>query len=411
VNVLFLHDNFPGQFRHLAPRLAADPANRVVFGTRRRDAVPLPGVRQVHYEPARRPGPATHAYVRSTEEAVLTGQAVVRMATGLARQGFRADVVVAHSGWGPGLFVKEVFPDARVVNHIEWYYRPHGTNLDFLPDESLDENLPLRVRTANAAFLLDLAEGDWAVTPTAFQAAQLPAIFRQRLTVLHEGIDTDYFAPAPTPGLPHLDLPGLRLPSGTELVTYATRGMEPYRGFPQFLRAVDLLLRRRPRAHAVIAGEERVAYGTPLPEGESWKTRMLAELDGLDLSRVHFVGPLPYRDYRQLLRASAAHVYLTVPFVLSWSMLEAMSCGCLLLASATPPVQEMVEDGTNGLLVDFFDHERLAATLDGALEHPTAHAPLRAGARATILERYDVRRTLPRHVRLVEDIAAGRPPR
>ena len=222
MNVLFLHDNFPGQFRHLAPLLAADPANQVVFGTRRRDAPPLPGVRRVHYQPARGADPATHAYVRSTEEAVLTGQAVVRMGQRLARDGFRPDVVVAHSGWGPGLFVREAFPEARVLNHVEWYYRPHGANLDFLPGEPENENLPLRVRTANAPFLLDLAEGDWAVTPTAYQAAQLPPIFRRRLSVLHEGIDTDYFAPhrfPPLPGAPalpgaELEVAGLRLPAG-----------------------------------------------------------------------------------------------------------------------------------------------------------------------------------------------------
>ena len=164
------------------------------------------------------------------------------------------------------------------------------------------------------------------------------------------------------------------------------------------MRAADLLLRRRPRAHLVVAGEERVAYGTPLPEGDSWRRRMLAELVDLDRTRVHFVGPLPYREYRRLLQASAAHVYLTIPFVLSWSMLEAMACGCLLVASATPPVEEVVTDGRNGLLVDFFDHEQLAATLDRTLERPEAGAPLRDAARATILDRYDQRHLLPRHV-------------
>lgn len=414
MNVLFLHDNFPGQFRHLAPRLAEDPANRVVFGTRRRDAAPLAGVRRVSYEPTRGADPGTHAYVRSTEEAVLTGQAVVRLGHRLAEEGFRPDVVVAHSGWGPGMFAREAFPGARVLHHIEWYYRPHGANLDFLPGEPVNENLPLRVRTANAAFLLDLAEGDWAVTPTGFQAAQLPPLFRRRLSVLHEGIDTDYFAPdtsltASTAG-GGVDVAGLRLPAGTELVTYATRGMEPYRGFPQLMRATDLLLRRRPRAHLVVAGEERVAYGTPLPAGDSWRQRMLAELVDLDRDRVHFVGPLPYRDYRRLLQASAAHVYLTIPFVLSWSMLEAMACGCLLVASATPPVEEVVTDGRNGLLVDFFDHEQLAATLEQALARPGAGGPLRHAARTTILERFDQRELLPRHVRLLEDLVAGRLP-
>jgi glycosyltransferase involved in cell wall biosynthesis len=414
VTVLFLHNNCPGQFRHLAPALGRQRGNKVVFGTRRLDARPLDGVTRANYEPSRPAAPDTHGYVRSTEESVLVGQAVVRMADRLRRQGFRPDVVVAHSGWGPGLFVKEVFPEARLLTWIEWYYRGRGANLDFLPDETADADTALKVHTGNSSFLLDLAECDWAVTPTEYQASQLPAMFRRRLSVLHEGVDTAYFTPGSAPARGDRHCPGLRLPMldlapGTELVTYATRGMEPYRGFPQFLRAVDLLLRRRPRAHVVIAGEDRVAYGNRLPPGESWKQRMLAELD-LDPGRVHFVGPLPYGQYRDLLRASSAHVYLTIPFVLSWSMLEAMATGCLLIGSATPPVQEIVEHGRNGLLVDFFDHEALAAQILDALQHAGGYAGLRQAARRTIVERYDLARLLPRQVELIGDLAAGRLP-
>jgi glycosyltransferase involved in cell wall biosynthesis len=408
VNVLFLHNNYPGQFRHLAPALGRQPGNRVVFGTQRLDAHPLGGVARAYYEPSREPTPDGHGYVRSTEQSVLVAQAVVRMADRLRRQGFSPDVVVAHSGWGPGLFVKEVFPEAKLLTWIEWYYRTRGANLDYLPEETADVDTALRVHTGNSSFLLDLAECDWAVTPTEYQRNQLPSMFQRRLTVLHEGVDTAYFTPAERPS-PGLSLPALELPPGTELVTYATRGMEPYRGFPQFMRSVAVLLRRRPGVHVAIAGEDRIAYGNKLPAGDTWKQRMLAEVD-VDPARMHFVGPLPYLQYRDLLRASTVHVYLTIPFVLSWSMLEAMACGCLLVASATPPVEEVVEHGRNGLLVDFFDHEALAAQVLEVLQHPDRYSALRAAARRTIVERYDLGLLLPRQIALVADLADGRLP-
>jgi glycosyltransferase involved in cell wall biosynthesis len=402
MRVLFLHDNFPGQFKHLARALAAEGANEVVFGTKRKDDRHIPGVLKALYEPARSAGEATHAYLRRTEDAVLSGQAVARMAQQLRRRGFEPDVVVAHSGWGAGLFVPELFPRARLLTYIEWYYRAHGSNLDFLPDDPLSTDEELRARINNLPFLHDLVNCDRALMPTEFQRAQLPAILRPKATVIHEGIDTERLVPAP--GV-KLVLPGLDLSGADEIVTYATRGMEPYRGFPTFIRAIARLLQHRPRTHVVIAGDDRVSYGPQLAPGDSWKARMLAECD-LDIARVHFVGSLPYDQYVTLLQASSAHVYLTVPFVLSWSLLEAMSVGGLVIASHTAPVLEVLGHGVNGLLTDFFDHEALAAWLHEVLEHPERYEAVRHGARRTIVERYDLRTLLPRQVQLVADLAA-----
>jgi glycosyltransferase involved in cell wall biosynthesis len=403
MRALFLHDNFPGQFRHLAAALAADPANEVVFGTKRKDDRQLPGVMKALYEPTRSSGPATHAYLRRTEDAVLSGQAVARMVRQLGRRGFDPDVVVAHSGWGAGLFVPEVLPEARLLTYIEWYYRAHGSNLDFLPDDPLSTDEELRARVNNLPFLHDLVNCDRALMPTEYQRAQLPAVLRPKATVIHEGVDTERLVPAR--GAP-LVLPGLDLRGVDEIVTYATRGMEPYRGFPTFMRAVARLLQHRPRTHVVIAGEDRVAYGPQLEPGDSWKARMLAECD-LDLARVHFVGSLPFDQYVRVLQASSVHVYLTVPFVLSWSLLEAMSVGALVVASHTAPVLEVMAHGRNGLLTDFFDHEALAAWLHEVLEHPDRYEPLRAAARQTIVERYDLRLVLPRQIRLVTELAVA----
>lgn len=398
MRVLLLHNNFPAQYRHIAAALAADPANQVVFATQRDDGE-MPRVRKLLYKPARLPRKDTHHYLHPFEGAVLNGQAMFRLCQGLKQNGFVPDVICGHSGWGPTLYVREVFPRARFVAYFEWFYRPHDSDADFLSHGAMDADLACKIRTRNAPVLLDLAECDLGICPTDFQRLQFPEIFHPKLTVLHDGIDTEFFRPEAGS---KLSLPDLDLSQASEIVTYVARGMEPYRGFPEFMRAAALLLRQRPGLHIVVVGADRVAYGAPLPEGESYKKKMLAELADCDLSRLHFTGLLSYGAYRQVLRASSAHVYLTVPFVLSWSMLEAMSSGCLVVASDTAPVREVISHGRNGLLVDFFSPEAIAAHVAEALGRPAWSAPLREAARATILERYDLRHLLPKQLALLQ---------
>jgi glycosyltransferase involved in cell wall biosynthesis len=345
----------------------------------------LPGVERRIYAPARGLSAQTHHYLRWSESAVLDGQAVYRACRALAEEGFVPDVVCAHAGWGPALYVKDAFPDCRLIGYFEWYYRGRGGDADYLAP--LPEDDALRLRTRNATLLLELAQCDAAVSPTRFQREQFPAMARDRLMVLHDGIDTDYFAPA---------VRRKWLPGAEQVVTYATRGMEPYRGFPHFMRALVLLQRRHPRLHAVVAGEDAVFYGRPLPPGETWRQRMLAELPELDLARVHFTGALSTADYRALLWGSDVHVYLTVPFVLSWSLLEAMACGCLVVGSDTAPVREVIEDSVNGLLVDFRDPRALAERIEAGLAQPDRG--MRAAARQTVVERFALRDLLPRQL-------------
>ena len=216
----------------------------------------------------------------------------------------------------------------------------------------------------NAPILLEYAACDWGIVPTAFQAAQFPAALRDKLTVQHDGVDADFFAPRPGQGL---KLPGLDLSHAGEIVTYVARGMEPYRGFPQAMTAFAEVLRRRPGAHVVVVGEDRVAYGRMLPDGDTYKQKMLRELD-FDPQRLHFTGVLPRDRYRDVLLASSVHVYLTVPFVLSWSLIEALAAGCAVVASDTAPVREVLCDGENGLLVDFFDAGRIAGRICEVLQ-------------------------------------------
>jgi glycosyltransferase involved in cell wall biosynthesis len=399
MRILFLHPNFPGQFRHLATALAQNPAHQVVFGTMRQTGS-IPGVQKVLYGEMRSPHPQTHQYVRSLERAVRQGQSVYRMAQRLKAQGFVPDVVYGHSGWGATLFIKDIFPTARLHCYFEWFYQAHGSDADFDPSQPLSVDAEARIRIQNAPILLDLASCDRALTPTHWQQQQFPSEYQSKLKVLHDGVDPRYFAPKPNAKLV-LPAIGLDLSHVEQIVTYTTRGMEPYRGFPQFMEAVALIQQQHPKCHVVIAGDDRVAYGQPLPNGKTYKQLMLEKLS-LDLSRIHFTGSLPYDQYVQILQASSAHIYLTYPYVLSWSMLEAMSTGCVVIGSRTAPVQEVIEDRTNGLLVDFFSPEQIAEQVTEILDYPDRFSSIRHHARETILNHYDLRMILPQHIQWVQ---------
>ncbi|MUL36008.1 glycosyltransferase family 4 protein [Gloeocapsopsis dulcis] len=399
MRILFLHTNFPAQYRHVAQVLASKPNNQVVFGTKNQD-VTLPGVYKAIFEPSRNPHPSTHHYVRPLESAVLHGQAVYKIAEQLKAQKFIPDVICGHSGWGPTLFVKDAFPNTPLICYFEWFYHARGSDADFDPTDPLNVDDIARIRIKNAPILIDLYSCDRGLSPTYWQRAQFPPEFHSKISVLHDGVDTEYFKPSGAKlVLPNLDLSGV-----DELVTYVARGMEPYRGFPQFIEAIAYIQERRPNCHVVIVGSERVCYGKSLPDGTSYKEFMLKKVS-LDLSRVHFTGSLPYNQYLQVIQASSVHVYLTRPFVLSWSMIEAMSTGCLVVGSNTAPVAEVIQDGENGLLVDFFAPQQIADRVDEVLDHPTRMAELRAKARETVLERYALADLLPKHLEMIESVA------
>ena len=399
MRLMFLHNNFPAQFGSLA-RYMARRGHDVTFGTQWQ-GTPPDWLRMVRYRPHRSVRRQQHPYLAFVESAVLNGQALARVGWKMKEEGYAPDLIVAHSGWGPGLYVRDIWPDAKYLGYFEWYYRSKGADLGFL--EAVTPDHEHRIRTRNAAILLDLASCNWGLVPTEYQASQFPGALRRKLTVQHDGVDTDYFAPRPGR---RLKLPGLDLTEAEELVTYVARGMEPYRGFPQAMAAFAEVHKRRPRAHVVVVGEDRVAYGRRLPGGDTWRQKMLKELD-FDLERLHFTGRLPRNLYRDVLHASSVHVYLTIPFVLSWSMIEAMSAGCFLVASDTDPVREVVRDGDNGLLVDFFDTAVLAERICDALDRPGDFAHLRDAARRTAVERYAAARLVPQRARLLEAVVDG----
>ena len=399
MRLLFLHNNFPAQFGAIA-RYMAGQGHEVTFATHWQ-GTPPDWLQMVRFRPHREVGKQQHPYLSFVESAVLNGQALARTGWKMKEGGYSPDLIVAHSGWGPGLYVRDIWPDARYLGYFEWYYRPKGSDVGYFDPATRDDEH--RIRTRNAAILLDLAACNWGLVPTHYQASQFPQLLRRKLTVQHDGVDTEYLSPEPGR---RLKLPDLDLSHVDELVTYVARGMEPYRGFPQAMTAFAEVQRRRPGAHIVVVGEDRVAYGRPLADGDTYRKKMLRELD-FDRDRLHFTGRLPRNSYREVLRASSLHVYLSVPFVLSWSMIEAMSAGCLLVASDTEPVREVVRDGDTGLLVDFFDTGALADRICDALDRPGAYSHLREAARRTAVEHYIVSNLVPQRARLLDAVADG----
>jgi len=397
MNILFLHRNFPAQFRHIAPYFALNPNNRVVFITEREQGN-MPGIYKCVYKTKRTVPRECHNYLRFLEESVIHGQAAAEVALKLKHQGFKPDIIYGHT-WGPTLYMKDIFPDVPLLCYFEWFYNAENSDVDFGNTEPLNINELARVRTKNSHLLIDLYTCNRGTSPTIWQRDQFPKEFHHKIDVIHDGIDTKFFCPDNNAKLiiPHLNLD---LSNETEIITYSTRGLEAYRGFPEFMKAVEIILKRRPKAHVVIVGEDRVCYGSKLPDGRTYKQLMLEELD-LDLSRVHFTDYLPYDQYRLVLQASKVHVYLTYPFVLSWGMLEAMSTGCCVIGSSTPPVKEVIKNGYNGLLVDFFNFEEIANKIDYVLDNIDKAQEIRRNARQTIVENYNLKTLLPRQIELI----------
>jgi glycosyltransferase involved in cell wall biosynthesis len=405
MKVLFVHQNFPGQYLHLARHLGANRGNQVVCITQRADGN-LRGVKKLVYKPKRAPSPHTHHYIRDTEAGVLNAQEVARAALSLKESGFVPDVMLGHNGWSEIWYLKDVFPKTPLIGYFEFFYRAAGADVEFEPGAAQKFDTAPRIRTKNLGNLLGLETADLGQCPTRWQQSLYPERYHSMLRVVHEGVDTRAITPNPAA---RLRLPGVdrEFSAGDEVLTYVARNLEPYRGFVSFMKSLPQILARRPNAHVIVVGGDEVSYGTRLPAGKTYKQEMLKELgDSLDLTRVHFPGKVPYPTFLTMLQISRVHVYLTYPFVLSWSMLEAMSAGCLVVGSRTAPVEEVLRHRENGLLVDFFDLDEIAATVVDALADPGSYRALRQCARRTIIDGYDLRSlALPAQLKLLREAA------
>ncbi|MES2665117.1 MAG: glycosyltransferase family 4 protein [Pseudomonadota bacterium] len=407
MKILFVHQNFPGQFLHLAPELAKRGHDcRALTDVVNTRTSPIPVVKYKHE--MQKVDPAATRLGRNYTTMSDRGVTVARAALTLRdSHGYTPDVIFGHSGWGETLFLKEVWPTARLLVYAEFYYKGTGADVGFDPEfgaPSFDQVMIAQGRTAHLG--QSLVHADAGLSPTLWQASTYPASIRPMIKVIFDGVDTDVMVPDAQASVTLPD--GQVLRAGDEVLTFVNRNLEPYRGYHTFMRALPAVMAARPEAQVVIVGGDEVSYGGPPKNGKGWKDIFLNEVkDRLDLTRVHFIGKVPYPMFVSLMQVSRVHAYLTYPFVLSWSMLESMSAGALVVASDTAPVAEVIRDGVNGRLVNFFDVAGWSAALTECLADPDRFAPLRRAARQTVLGSYDLRSIcLPRMVDYVESLGA-----
>lgn len=405
MRLLIIHQNFPGQFKHMAAEWAATPGWDVIgIG---RDTAPglpnCPGFKLIRYKPHRGVHKDQHHYLRRMEDAVLHGQAVARILLKLKARGWKPDAILAHPGWGETLYAKDVFPDARLVHYCEWFYNAPPlevckgeVNVDRADwpyaDIGFDPEFPVgfddlaRTRSWNALHLLNLSNCDVGISPTHWQKAQHPKEFLHKIVVAHEGIDTENLGPDSTAQFKTPS--GVTLRAGDPVITYVARNLEPYRGFHTVMRALPEIQKQHKGCHTLIVGGDDVSYGSRPKDAKNWREKMLADVGSrLDSTRTHFLGKVPYVDYKRVLQVSATHVYLTYPFVLSWSCLEAMASGCRLVAGDTAPVREVIELGRHGVLVPMLKSAELGRAINTFTTKPCdAEAPSRE--RAMRLQRF-----------------------
>lgn len=410
MNILFVHQSFPGQYRHVLRALAAHGGHRLVGLGIAQLSEPLPdGVTYLRYGLSRGNTPGMHEWLLDVDSKLIRGEACASAAARLRDQGFTPDLICAHPGWGEALFLRDVWPAVPLLCFQEFFYNPRGVDYDF--DLEL-QGIPdwqscARLRLKNANPLLMLQASSWNITPTQFQRSTFPPEWQSRISVIHDGIDTNL-------ATPELDVVPLTLPDGTILtkgeltITFVNRRIEPYRGCHTFIRAIPEIQRNYPQARIVVVGAtEGVSYGKAAP-GNSWRDVFIQEIEGsYKPERVHFTGSLAYSTFLHLLKLSACHVYLTYPFVLSWSLLEAMSTGLPIVGSATAPVQEVIRHGETGLLVDFFSKSDLAKAVCTMLADRKLAMDYGRQARNLVLERFSLQKCVPRQLALIELVASG----
>jgi glycosyltransferase involved in cell wall biosynthesis len=408
MNILFIHQNFPGQFKFLAPALAELGSNVVALTMQEVPNKNIGLIKAFSYKPTRGTSKGIHPWLSDFETKVIRGEACFTACLALKKQGFYPDIVIAHPGWGESLFVKEVWEETRLGIYCEFFYRSRGADVGFDPEFSDTTNdFYCRLRLKNLSYLAHVEIADSALCPTRWQADSFPEPLKKLITVIHDGIDTRVAIPREDV---RLFLNGSKgLSRREEVITFVNRNLEPYRGYHIFMRSLPLLLRRRPELQVLIIGGDGVSYGQKASNGGSWRDifaeEVRAEISDADWSRVHFLGNIPYEQFISVLQLSSVHVYLTYPFVLSWSLLEAMSCGCAIVASDTSPVREVIFENETGRLFDFFDCESLVSLIIELLNDPAMRIRLGKNARAFVSENYELREIcLPKQIKWINEL-------
>lgn len=406
MRILFIHNQLPGQFLHLIRYLTSH--SHQVYGICHQHYQAENeglGFQQLFcYQPKSLETQSTHHYVTDLQRSVLNAQAVHRVLQRCKQQGLAFDVAISHTGWGDALYFKAVYPQTPLIGYVEFFFHASGADAGFDPLYPVSADRALQIKTLNSQLLLGMNECDALVTPTRWQQSLFPEHYQSLINVIHEGVDIDICRPKDQVcfTLPN----GCQLTRDDEVVTYSARNLEPYRGFPVFMKAVELICQRRPNCHIVITGGDEISYSRRLPEGQCYRELALEKVN-IPTDRVHFLGRVSYQTHVQLLQLSSCHVYLTYPFVLSWSFIEAMACGCVMIASNTQPVLDVLQPGINGLCVDFFDHQQIANQVDLVLNDPQRKKSLASAARKTIENHYQHHFAINHYLRLFEQLTTA----
>lgn len=406
MKLLFIHQNYPGQYRQLVDWLAAQGGHEIVFLTQRKGVTSPPGIRVVQYAPHHAPAKDAYGLSRYWEQCTGAGYGAAQACQKLQGEGFTPDVILGHVGWGELTFTKIVWPDVPVLGYFEYYFLAKGGSVGFDPEFPSNPSTPYIMHARNAVNFANLQTVDLGQSPTQWQKRTYPDSFQDKIYTCHDGIRTDRLRPNPDAAV-RLDRLGRSVTREDEIFTYMARNMEPTRGFHTFMRALPHILDARPNARALIVGGNEVSYGKESQQAGGYRAEMEREVgDRVDWSRVHFLGRIPYSDYQTVMQLSRCHIYLTVPFVLSWSLLETMSMETTIVASDVPPVREAMRHGETGLLVDFFQPEALARQVVEVLSAPGDYAHLGRAARAHVVENYDfLTRCLPVHIDRINGLA------
>lgn len=409
MKILFIHQNFPGQYKHLAPLLASKGHECVALTLKVKEPTAWQGVKVLPYRLANRSGQNVHRWLIDLDTKVTRGEACYHAAVKLRDSGFTPDLILAHPGWGESMFLRDVWPRTRIGLYCELYHQTGYPHVNFdpefpVPDDGTDI---LRLRMKNLNNHMHFGMANAGISPTKFQADTFPSSFRKRISVAHDGINTVQACPNHEVVLKLDNVP--QLTKADEVITFVNRNLEPYRGYHIFMRALPRLLKERPNARVLIVGGDEVSYGAAAPKGQTWKQIFIDEvrdqISDADWERVHFIGRIPYDAFLQLLQLSTVHVYLTYPFVLSWSLMEAMSCEAAIVASDTAPVREVITHGESGKLVDFFDQDALIEEVCTLLEDEEQRKALGAAARRKMQAEYDLRSIcLPRQMNWIKSI-------
>ena len=423
--ILFIHQNFPAQFKFLAPHLSLNKDYEIYSLSLKKNREnkeldenlsSMKNITHYQYEITRGSTEDIHVLAAEFEAKMIRAEAVAKKCLELKETGLQPDLIINHPGWGEIYLLKDVWPDVKFLSYFEFYYNTKGSDIDFdlgeknHPKPGFD--LFAKIRARNAPGMMSYLESDKLICPTEFQKSTAPDEFRNKIKVIHDGIDTSIIKPVEGISV-EVEIKNqikLSLTKKDKIVTFINRNLEPYRGYHSFMRSIPGIQKKHPDALFLIIGGDKISYGAKSISGESYKNIYFNEVkdDLIDPNKLLFLGKVEYDNLLKILSISSAHIYLTYPFVLSWSMLEAMALENIIIGSKTEPVEEIITDNKNGLLVDFFDTNQISKTVNDVLANPDKYQSIRKNARKTIISKYDLNKVcLPEQIKLVEGLLNG----